>query len=93
MHAIHFMPFGLQNSKTNLVQDVGVKADCIKMIKDSVQSLGGLDIIISNAGWTKFTSFGDLYAMTEDEWDKVTNPQVTAEQVRWLTGDSAGQSM
>lgn len=24
-----------------------------------------------NAGWTKFSNFADLYALTEEEWDKV----------------------
>jgi NAD(P)-dependent dehydrogenase (short-subunit alcohol dehydrogenase family) len=54
------------------MQDAGIQADCIKTVKDSIKALGGLDIIISNAGWTKFTDFGDLYAMTEEEWDKVS---------------------
>lgn len=43
------------------------------MVKESIKALGGLDIIISNAGWTKVTFFGDLYAMNEEEWDKVSH--------------------
>jgi NAD(P)-dependent dehydrogenase (short-subunit alcohol dehydrogenase family) len=42
------------------------------MVDDTIKTLGGLDIIVANAGWTKFTTFGDLFAMTEDEWDKVS---------------------
>lgn len=46
-------------------------ADCENTIKMSISELGGLDIIISNAGWTKLSEFGDLHALSEAEWDKV----------------------
>lgn len=52
-------------------QDVGVLADCERMVKESISGLGGLDIIISNAGWTKMSEFGDLHALSEADWDKV----------------------
>ncbi|MCJ1355396.1 MAG: hypothetical protein MMC33_005387 [Icmadophila ericetorum] len=58
-------------SKTVIVQgDVGVLADCKNVVQESIKGLGGLDIIISNAGWTKFSVFGDLDALSEEEWDK-----------------------
>ena len=41
------------------------------MVRKTIEALGGLDVIISNAGWTKFTAFGNLHAMTEEDWDKV----------------------
>ncbi|MCJ1234714.1 hypothetical protein MMC14_002677 [Varicellaria rhodocarpa] len=50
--------------------DMGVLADCQNVVRDSIKGLGGLDIIISNAGWTKASTFGDLDALTEEEWDK-----------------------
>ncbi|OKP12736.1 Granaticin polyketide synthase putative ketoacyl reductase 2 [Penicillium subrubescens] len=50
--------------------DAGVKEDCIRLVQATIEKLKGLDIIISNAGWTKFTSFGDLDALTDEEWDK-----------------------
>ncbi|OQE82076.1 hypothetical protein PENNAL_c0038G05233 [Penicillium nalgiovense] len=57
--------------KTVVVQgDAGVKDDCINAVKTTIEKLGGLDIIISNAGWTKMTNFGDLDAMDDDDWDK-----------------------
>ncbi|MCJ1299270.1 hypothetical protein MMC08_002062 [Hypocenomyce scalaris] len=59
------------NAKTVLVQgDVGVLADCDRTIKESISGLGGLDIIIANAGWTKISDFGDLHALSEADWDK-----------------------
>jgi len=50
--------------------DVGIQTDCRSMVKQSIKQLGGLDIIINNAGWTKITAFGDLDALSEEEWDK-----------------------
>ncbi|KAJ5852007.1 uncharacterized protein N7529_011392 [Penicillium soppii] len=59
------------NVKTVVIQgDAGIKQDCINTVKSAIEQLGGLDIIISNAGWTKMTNFGDLDAMDDDDWDK-----------------------
>jgi NAD(P)-dependent dehydrogenase (short-subunit alcohol dehydrogenase family) len=43
------------------------------MVKTAAEALGGLDIVIANAAWTKFEDkFGDLETgLTDDEWDKV----------------------
>lgn len=35
-----------------------------------MENLGGLDIIIANAGWTKFAAWADLNSLTSDEWNK-----------------------
>lgn len=45
-------------------------SDCVKCIQETIKAFGGLDGIIGNTGWTKFTNFSDLDAMTEAEWDK-----------------------
>ncbi|CEO60120.1 hypothetical protein PMG11_04760 [Penicillium brasilianum] len=50
--------------------DAGLAQDCVRLVQSTIEKLNGLDIIISNAGWTKFTSFGDLDALTDEEWDK-----------------------
>ncbi|KAJ5496119.1 hypothetical protein N7539_001235 [Penicillium diatomitis] len=50
--------------------DAGIAQDCVRLVQDTIQRLNGLDVVISNAGWTKFTEFGDLEAMNEDEWDR-----------------------
>jgi NADP-dependent 3-hydroxy acid dehydrogenase YdfG len=41
------------------------------MVKETVEKLGGLDIIIANAGWTRFSDFKDLHALSHDDWNKV----------------------
>ncbi|EEQ87822.1 hypothetical protein RJZ56_002278 [Blastomyces dermatitidis] len=67
------------NAKVILVQaDVGIQADCIKLVKQTIEQLGGLDIVISNAGWTKMSQFDDLNALNEDEWDKCWATNVKA---------------
>ena len=43
---------------------------CIKCVKDTISAFGGLDIIIANAGWTRFSDFNDLASMSDDEWNK-----------------------
>ncbi|KAI9822748.1 MAG: hypothetical protein M1832_002981 [Thelocarpon impressellum] len=50
--------------------DAGVQADCVRMVRESVEKLGGLDIIVSNAGWTKLSRFDDLDGNSEEDWDK-----------------------
>jgi NAD(P)-dependent dehydrogenase (short-subunit alcohol dehydrogenase family) len=50
--------------------DCGKTSDCQQLVRGIIKAFGGIDGIIANAGWTKFTDFADLDAMTEAEWDK-----------------------
>jgi len=57
--------------KTFIIQgDQGIEADCVKLVEESKKALGGLDVLISNAGWTRFSTFADLHSMSEADWDK-----------------------
>jgi NAD(P)-dependent dehydrogenase (short-subunit alcohol dehydrogenase family) len=78
-------------SVITLQGDVGKEEECNRLVKETLEGLGRIDVIISNAvskfsweagerylierrdkqGWTKFSDFGDLNALTEEEWDKV----------------------
>lgn len=59
------------NIKTLVIKgDGGVMADCQHCVQETIKAFGGIDVIIGNAGWTKFTNFEDLDAMSEAEWDK-----------------------
>ncbi|KAK2749631.1 hypothetical protein FQN57_005853 [Myotisia sp. PD_48] len=65
--------------KTVVLQgDVAVRSDCENLVQKTIEHLGGIDIIISNAGWTRISKFGDLNALTDDEWDKCWNTNVKA---------------
>ncbi|OKO93933.1 Granaticin polyketide synthase putative ketoacyl reductase 2 [Penicillium subrubescens] len=59
------------NVKTITVQgDAGSQSDCTNVVKTTIEQLGGIDVVISNAGWTKMTKFSDLDAMDDADWDK-----------------------
>ncbi|KAF2840560.1 NAD(P)-binding protein [Patellaria atrata CBS 101060] len=63
--------------KTVVIQgDCGVMADCRKCVQETIRAFGGIDIIIGNAGWTRFSNFTDLDALSDDEWDKCWNTNV-----------------
>ncbi|WYZ42150.1 hypothetical protein EsH8_V_001045 [Colletotrichum jinshuiense] len=57
--------------KAALVQgDAGVPEDNSRIVAETVEKLGGLDIIVANAGWTLFSDFKDLNALSIEEWNK-----------------------
>ncbi|KAK5133959.1 hypothetical protein LTR08_007079 [Meristemomyces frigidus] len=59
------------NVKTLLIKgDGGVMADCARCVQETIEAFGGIDCVVSNAGYTKFTNFADLDAMSEADWDK-----------------------
>ncbi|GAM89477.1 hypothetical protein ANO11243_075160 [Dothideomycetidae sp. 11243] len=50
--------------------DAGKRADIERCVSTTKTELGGLDVVIANAGWTRFSKFADLDALSEEEWDK-----------------------
>ncbi|KAF1835063.1 short chain dehydrogenase/reductase [Decorospora gaudefroyi] len=64
------------------VRAVVVKADMTdttearRAVQETIEKLGGLDIVLANAGWTRFSAWADLDSMTESEWDKCWNANV-----------------
>lgn len=51
--------------------DVGDKAALDRMVKDVVDRFGRLDVVVSNAGWTRITNFMNLDdAMVDEDWEK-----------------------
>ncbi|KAI5955484.1 hypothetical protein KGF57_003616 [Candida theae] len=71
-------------SKYDGVRAVTLKADVFKideltkLVDSTVEQLGGIDILISNAGWTKFVEYDDLEGMDEDVWDGTFNANIKA---------------
>lgn len=53
------------------IQDAEVASDNERIVKETVDNLTGLDIIIGNAGWTRFARPGDIYDLSHEEWTKV----------------------
>jgi NAD(P)-dependent dehydrogenase (short-subunit alcohol dehydrogenase family) len=48
---------------------MGIEADCLEVVKEAISQLGGLDIIISNAGYTRFSNFADIHSSSTEDWD------------------------
>jgi NAD(P)-dependent dehydrogenase (short-subunit alcohol dehydrogenase family) len=48
---------------------MGKEEDCIKSVKETVSQLGGIDIIVSNAGYTRFSDINDINAPTVEDLD------------------------
>lgn len=48
----------------------------VALIEQSYSLLGGLDIVISNAGWTKFVAFGDIDDLDDEIWDGCLNANI-----------------
>ncbi|KAI8934399.1 hypothetical protein NX059_009135 [Plenodomus lindquistii] len=64
------------------VKAVVIKADMTstseakRAVQDTIRELGGIDIVIANAGWTRFADWKDLDSMSEEEWDKCWSANV-----------------
>ena len=57
--------------KTTVIQgDCGNSTDCANCVHSTIAAFGGLDVLIANAGWTRFSDFADLEALSEAEWNK-----------------------
>ncbi|RAO69061.1 uncharacterized protein BHQ10_005073 [Talaromyces amestolkiae] len=65
--------------KTCIIQgDAEVASDNERIVKETVDNLTGLDIIIGNAGWTRFARPGDIYDLSHEEWTKCWTVNVLA---------------
>lgn len=58
--------------------DMCLTSECSRVVEETIEQLGGIDIVISNAGFTRFSDFADLGSMSEDEWDKCWAANVKA---------------
>ncbi len=56
--------------------DVGDKASAERLVKETVAKYGGLDILINNAGTTKFIPFADLDAAEPEIWNQLYTTNV-----------------
>lgn len=57
--------------------DMGKRSDIEKLVTETVDTMGRLDVVVSNQGWTKVTNFFDLEDNLDEEmWDKCFNYNV-----------------
>ena len=69
------------------VADVGVKADVERLVARTVERLGRIDILISNAG---ITSLADFLDVTEEQYDRVLRVNLKSQ---FLCGQAAARQM
>ncbi|EAW10824.1 SDR family NAD(P)-dependent oxidoreductase [Aspergillus clavatus NRRL 1] len=50
--------------------DSELPEDNQRIVQEAKEQLSGLDIIIANAGWTRFANNRDIYDLSPEEWDK-----------------------
>ncbi|ORY83023.1 hypothetical protein BCR37DRAFT_346765 [Protomyces lactucae-debilis] len=58
--------------------DVSKSGACSELVEGTVRELGGIDIVCSNAGWTKAAPWDDLDALSEEDWDRTFAMNVKA---------------
>ncbi|KAI9732769.1 MAG: hypothetical protein M1834_003707 [Cirrosporium novae-zelandiae] len=71
-------PSSSQNPRFIAIQaDVSKRSEIIRLVEESVTTMGRLDVVVSNAGWTRMANFHDLDdGVIEEEWDKCFNMNV-----------------
>lgn len=58
--------------KANVAND----AECRAMAAAALEAFGSIDVLVNNAGTTRFVSHGDLDALTPEDWDQVMGVNV-----------------
>jgi NAD(P)-dependent dehydrogenase (short-subunit alcohol dehydrogenase family) len=60
------------NPRFHLIQaDMSSKTSVQNLVKETLDTMGRLDVVVSNAGWTRMTTFTDIeQQINDDDWDK-----------------------
>lgn len=70
----------LSSSEENFVAlkaDLGVRAELINLVEETVAAMGRLDVVFSNGGWTQLRNIEDLDDnVFEEDWDRCFNMNV-----------------
>jgi 3-oxoacyl-[acyl-carrier protein] reductase len=59
-----------------LKADVAREDEAARLVKEAAEKLGGLDVLVNNAGVTEFIPFPDLDAATAEVWDRLYKTNV-----------------
>jgi 3-oxoacyl-[acyl-carrier protein] reductase len=51
--------------------NVATDAEARRLVEETVQQLGGLDVLINNAGTTRYVPIEDLEGVSEQDWDRI----------------------
>lgn len=76
LHGISPLPQS-KNNFLALRANMEVRAELTKLVDDTVSAMGRLDVVLSNAGWTRLRNINDLKDnLVEDDWDRCFNMNV-----------------
>jgi NAD(P)-dependent dehydrogenase (short-subunit alcohol dehydrogenase family) len=57
--------------------DMSKRSEIQHLVDETIAKMGRLDVVVSNAGWTRITNFADLGDnVDEDDWDRCFNVNV-----------------
>jgi 3-oxoacyl-[acyl-carrier protein] reductase len=70
--------------------DVSQSDQVGRMVEQVVDQLGGLQVLINNAGTTVFVPMSDLEGLSEDDWDRVMDVNTKGS---WLVSKAAAPHM
>ncbi|EXJ59831.1 alcohol dehydrogenase [Cladophialophora yegresii CBS 114405] len=57
--------------------DVSQRSEIERLVSETVATMGRLDVVVSNAGWTRLTNFFDIdQQVNEADWDRCFNVNV-----------------
>lgn len=57
--------------------DISKRSEIQRLVSETVAQMGRLDVVVSNAGWTRVTNFMDLNDnLDEHDWDRCFNVNV-----------------
>ncbi len=59
-----------------LAGDVASDADCRRIVEQTVEAFGRLDILVNSAGTTRFIDFPNLDDVTDEVWDAILGTNV-----------------
>ncbi|KAH6414095.1 hypothetical protein HBI08_125610 [Parastagonospora nodorum] len=63
--------------KTIIIKaDMTQTSEAKRAVQETIEKLGGLDLILANSGWTRFSDWKDLDSMSEEEWDRCWSANV-----------------
>jgi 3-oxoacyl-[acyl-carrier protein] reductase len=63
--------------KGYLIQaDVSDESEAARLVNEAAKMMGGLDVLVNNAGVTKFIPFSDLDSATAEVWDSIYKTNV-----------------
>ncbi|KAF1357101.1 hypothetical protein BDV97DRAFT_286692 [Delphinella strobiligena] len=68
---------GERNRFIAIKADMGKKDEIRRLVDEAHAAMGRLDVVVSNAGWTRMRNFMDLDdGVDEDDWDRCFNVNV-----------------